>query len=392
LKLALASLPPDPDCLFWAVKLDPGIYYFGAESLSMVPHVDIEGSGADTYLGNDGSAPVVVGANAELRNLVILQDFTGYQSFPPEVVGVEASNSDLRLADVAIRLRNAGSGTDFIGIRANHAYLHYLNDFRSLTIQLEGGRYSTGIQGTTMSPRTHLHGVRIEVEGASSAGRGIDLSEYAEPRISDTSITIEGNWSGAETCGVRLRTWSRPHLSNVLIRSYHGTERTVGLHSESSSEPTIRDCDIMAGGWGGGERALSEHTAAIVIQNAVIVGRSSHFTAGGGAFVDGIYADQIPNGGKIDLADCTVSAHEASIAEFGINTQGGEGTSCSASIDRSTISSQGATVYANDCWVGIGNSRLAGGNVVTGGTGSAVIKCLGCYDENFDSAGYTTCP
>jgi hypothetical protein len=40
--------------------------------------------------------------------------------------------------------------------------------------------------------------------------------------------------------------------------------------------------------------------------------------------------------------------------------------------------------------VRVGASQLAGGAIVTGGVGKEI--CVGVYDENYASAGYTTCP
>jgi len=38
----------------------------------------------------------------------------------------------------------------------------------------------------------------------------------------------------------------------------------------------------------------------------------------------------------------------------------------------------------------VGASQLGGGAVISPGGGT--VKCIGVYDENYNSAGYTTCP
>ena len=58
-------------------------------------------------------------------------------------------------------------------------------------------------------------------------------------------------------------------------------------------------------------------------------------------------------------------------------------------INNSQITGSTATIRIDaEFTVRVGASQLAGGNISGGGT----VTCVGVYDENYTSAGYTTCP
>lgn len=83
----------------WLVKLEPGIYEVGAQTLTLKPYVDIEGSGRSltTIGGNDGV--IVVGAShCEIRSLKIHSGTTAVSH--PAIVA--STTNDFRVKDVFV--------------------------------------------------------------------------------------------------------------------------------------------------------------------------------------------------------------------------------------------------------------------------------------------------
>jgi hypothetical protein len=235
----------------WLVKLEPGVYDLGGQSLPLEPYVDLEGSGVDvTYLQSTRNGAIVIGADrSELRSLTVRN-----QGGVTTAVGVALGSMHARITDVAIDVT---------------------------------GTSATGVQNA--GDDTVLRRLDIIAHGLAG-GSSTGISIAGDARVSDVEIFASG---GAVSSGV-VATSGISRLDRLNI-SATGTS-SHGVAVETGARATLDTVDAFTG-------SSSFGSAGLYVLDATAVVSNSAFRSGTSAFDDDAHGVQ-----------CEVSAgHEASI-------------------------------------------------------------------------------
>jgi pectin methylesterase-like acyl-CoA thioesterase len=208
IQAALASITDNSAANRYVVRVSPGTY---AETITMKPYVDIEGSGEKTTrITFTGSASTntgtVVGANnAELRSLSV--ENTGGSAYAiaiytngasPGLLNVTATGAGASTANFGVYNTNSspamtnvragasGTGTSLnIGVENNGGSAPVMVN---VTASASGGSDSRGVNNTGSSPR--MTGMTISASGATN-NYGVDNSN-STTRIYNSTITAGG--------------------------------------------------------------------------------------------------------------------------------------------------------------------------------------------------------
>lgn len=191
------------------LKILPGVYDIGQNSLQMQEHVDIEGSGANitTVMGNIGtnSSGVVNGAdNAVLRDLKVVN--TGGGTYA-----------------IAIYNNNASPGIRYVTAKAS-----------------DGGSYSRGIYNVSSSPT--ITNVKAIASGGFSSEAIVNNSS-SSPVMNRVTATALGG--GTNSRGI-YNTLSSPILLNVTAKA-SGATNNYGIYSISSGSTVRIENSIIEG-------------------------------------------------------------------------------------------------------------------------------------------------
>ena len=409
----LASWCPAPSaaapCL---VKILPGTYAIGAATLTMEPHVEIEGSGRGiTVIGSSAGTAVAAADHSALRSLTII-DETSLAS----VTGIDISNADFRLEDVRVEVRNTDASSSNWGIRATDAML----TADSFEIVSYGGFLAYGIETENACSGVIRHATVTAGSPVSGRAEGIALDGTSAPVVVDctVSVVIETTDTAhgigvygpdARLEGVRVDVVSAHHAEGV---GNHGTG-TLEMNGGSiwvdangtgsalgalDGVTIVRNADLYAKsatGWAFG--IFAANAAEVVVERATV-------TAEGGTLGYGLYASL---SAVARLTDVIVRVFGGSTYNYGIHSDSSapftvDGCSLTASdgaswgvlnsgaggaggtIDHSTVTG-GTTAIRNDntsADLFVGDSKLVGG--VT-----SDLTCFGNYDATYTAV---TCP
>jgi hypothetical protein len=329
----------------WLFKIEPGIYDLGSSSLSMKPYVDIEGSGElTTTIRGNGNAGTVVGAGPSEMRLLTVQN-TGSSS---DAYALKASSNctNMYFDRVTFRASNGSSTTRAVSVGGSCTGAV----FRHVTATATGGGSTLGISFESAGATPYLEDVQVIASGATGWNQGLYVPSTGT--ILDCSVRVDGG-----------------NAEGVILAG--GTTYTNGLRVE-----------IQASSIGIGLRADTTGgagAASLVVENASVRvgGTATHRAAlrlGGGS---GLPAP------SVSMRRTTL---EGTIGVYGAyaTTPPGSGQ---ATIEASTIVGTTQTVQLDAGYtVRTANSQLSGGGV------SGTVTCIGVYDENYASAGYTVCP
>jgi hypothetical protein len=191
------------------LKILPGVYDIGQNSLQMNEHVDIEGSGANitTIKGNIGtnSSGVVNGAdNAVLRDLKVVNTGGGMYA-------------------IAIYNNNTSPGIRYVTAKAS-----------------DGSTYSRGIYNVSSSPT--ITNVKAIASGGVSSEAIVNNSS-SSPVMNRVTATVLG---GGTNCRSVYNTLSSPILLNVTATA-EGATNNYGIYSISSGSTIRIDRSIISG-------------------------------------------------------------------------------------------------------------------------------------------------
>lgn len=197
-----------------------------------------------------------------------------------------------------------------------------------------------------------------QVGSASDTGTVVGASN-AELRY----LTVE-NTGGSTYATAIYNNNSSPRFSHVTVSVSPGVE-TNGIKSSTAS-PIL--ADVMISVTGGG-RGLNNGYSSLRLTNVSI---------GASVGIDNYESSLSINSSAIGVSGTGI----------GIGNQSGSGA-FTVTINNSIISGSSNTILNDPGYATfIGVSQLSGGAVGGGGT----VTCVGVYDENYASAGYTTCP
>jgi hypothetical protein len=262
-----------------------------------------------------------------------------------ELVGTQFKGKGTSYQNVVIV---AKSGGDFTTITAALASIldaaadnHYL-------IYVAPGVYTEQV---TMKPYVDIEGAgelttKITFTGNASYDTGTLVgADNAELRF----LTVE-NTGGADYAVAIYNSSASPRLTHVTASASGGTYN-YGVYNSSSS-PAMTNVTASASG-GTNSIGVDNVSSSPTINNSVI-------SASGGSSNYGIYNYASGGGPYIVL------------------------------VNNSQVTGNTNTIYNDtEFTTRVGASQLDGGAVFVGG---GTVTCIGVYDENYTSPGYTTCP
>ena len=321
------------------LKIMPGEYDIGSNSLQMREFVDIEGSGENTTVikGNNDSSTtsgVVVGAsNAEIRLLTIKNIGGGYYS-----IAFLNNSASPKITNVTAIAFNSASTEE------NTAISNWNNSspiLQNVTAIATGtGKTNLSIRNDQSSPIL-INVTSYALDAIDNAGV---LNGYSSPTMRNVAITAAG--TGHENYGIDNVLSNNVEVTNTTINVSGNAENNAGIINNNSSS-SIEGVRIVSIGGGNNYGISNFASSSLMVFNVTS-------SVSGGTNNYGIY---------------------------------NLGTNCTVRIDNSAISSSAITVNNSGGTVYIANTKLDGAPVVNTGT----LKCAGVYDGNYVFSP-NTCP
>jgi hypothetical protein len=162
-------------------------------------------------------------------------------------------------------------------------------------------------------------------------------------------------------------------MTNVTASASGGSDN-CGVYNNSSS-PTMTNVTATASG-GSDNRGVLNDSSSPTMTNVTA-------TASGGSYNWGVYNYS----SSPTIQNSTIRA-TGGTSNTGINNWA-TGGSYTVKVSNCQVTGSTNTIYNDtEFTVRVGASQLDGGAVTGGGT----VTCIGVYDENYTSPGYTTCP
>lgn len=406
----LATWCPSPSaaapCL---MKILPGTFSLGSQSLTMQPYVIVEGSGREITTLTTSTATAVTAANhSALRSLTVVNE-----TALAYVVGVSIQNADFRLSDFSVEVVNTNSASDNYGISVSDSTL----TAESFDVSVYGGFFAIGIETKNACSGLLSHArVRAEspVTGLSRT-EGITFSGTSAPIMVESEVSVVGAdlAIGIGAYGpdllvqdVRIRVESADSGQGLG----HANAGTVETNGGSIWVSAANNAETL-GGYGGltiardasmyAKSASDKAYGVYVTNSAEMVLERVTVTAEGGthgwgicsgingvavlteviarAFGGSTYNYGIESWSSVPFTveRCTLMASGGG-ASWGVLNAGGPGAGAGGTIDHSTITG-GNKAIRNDnssADLFVGNCRLDGG--VTSN-----LTCIGNYDDTY---------
>jgi hypothetical protein len=249
------------------LKIMPGFYDVGADTVQMKEYVDIEGSGENvTILSGtlDAQLPGVVNgaSNAEIRFLRVENRGGGGHS---NSTALSPGNASPKITNVTVTASggstNYGVLSEFssptmtnVTVTASGGSTNYgvYNTYASptmtnLTITVsEGGGYNYGVYNTHSSPT--MTNITVNVSGGYS-NYGVynnlySFSPATPPTMTNVIVTISG---GSYNFGVD--NYNSPSImTNVTVTASGASSYNYGIYNEASSAPKMMKVTANASG------------------------------------------------------------------------------------------------------------------------------------------------
>jgi hypothetical protein len=231
----------------YLLKLEPGVYDLGSQSLTLLEYVDVEGSGDGITVissrvggGTPSTGTLVAASNTEVRSLKVTNTGTGYAQV---AVFVPAGVSNSRFN----RITSVASGSATVYGMANSGTVNILNStltassgqsyvigfynkngtaiLQNSTISsLTGGGTSINYGVWSSASSTTLLGSTISV--SSNNGTGLLNETSGTVSVQNSTITV----SGGGSIGIRISSASTTTIiqNSVISVSYMGLDNNVG--------------------------------------------------------------------------------------------------------------------------------------------------------------------
>ena len=411
---ALAAITGASATNRYLVWVAPGTY---TETVTMKQYVDIQGAGElvtkITYGGSAGfSTGTVIGAdNAELRFLTV--ENTGGNTYAIAIYNGSASPRLTHVACIA-----SGGATTTYGVRnftgspvmthvavsvttsGTLAYGVYNGtssapELTEVTVDVSGAGTHYGIR-TEISSNTTLRDVTVRVSGGSdnravrndspvamlnvvasaSGGSSSNYGVYNTDVVTMTNVTASA--AGGNFAGGIYSTGAEVIMQFVNASGLDASVISYGIYSNFTSTVTMTQVIATARGANVSHGITSEHDSTAIMMQVTANATGS-----------GVKYAITNSSSSANLNNSTISATGAG-SNYGIyNTATAD--AYTVTVNNSQITGSTNTIRNDtEFTVRVGASQLAGGAIVTGGVGKEI--CVGVYDENYASAGYTTCP
>jgi len=188
------------------LKIMPGVYDIGSNSVVMQEHIDIEGSGENVtqIIGNSDTTGVVQGAsNAEVRFLSVVNEGGGtdataisYDYYSPKILHVTA-------------IASGGSGIN-CGIYINHHGGSAIT-IQNVSASASGGNSSYGIWYIDCTPM--LTNVTAKASGSSSQSYGV-----FDQNDTGGASTIEYSFISGDTGSIKSQGFGSANIACTRLK------------------------------------------------------------------------------------------------------------------------------------------------------------------------------
>lgn len=379
---ALAGITDASSSNSYLIKIEPGNYDIGYDSINMKQYVDIEGSGENTttIIGANGDISsyqgVINGANnAEIRWL--------------KVTGTQSTGSVILMFNYQASPKITNVAFDGQGSLSNYGIVNYYGSapiITNVTVNVSGTSESYGIFSYNGCAPT-MKNINVSALNSTSNNYGI-RNANSDGIIKDATITVTGT-SNSSTYGIANSSVA-PSLTNAIIKVTGGYNAT-GIQNASAS-PNIANTDILVSN-------ASSNNYGITNNNSIATINNVNITVSGGAASVGIYnvssSPVIKNSSISVNADFAVGIDNSnssptlnnviSSAKNGSVNYGMRNVSWSSQkiiqIENSIFIGSSNSLYSDSfTTVRIGSSKLSGGVVNTEG----IYKCVNVHDDNYD--------
>ncbi|MGB3906287.1 MAG: hypothetical protein WBB22_15360, partial [Anaerolineae bacterium] len=337
---ALKGIPGPSASSPYLVKIEPGRYDLGSQTLVMREWVDIEGSGESiTAIMADGSdspaTGTVVGSdNAELRFLTVAN--SGGNSYAIAIYNGDASPTLRQVTATA-----AGGTLGNYGVR-NATTTSSSPTMIDVTATASGGGTAAGVDNAGSSPT--MKDVTATGSGATGSNYGI-YNDADSMQMTDVTAIASG---GTDAIAVR-NCYCSTTMTNVTASASGGSSSNLAVWNQHSSA-TLTNVTASAQGTGSKGLLNSATTSGTVLVTV------DHSRISGDIY--GLYND------PASATNPYTVTVDTSLVNGGTST-------ISNGLNVTTL---------------VGASQLAGGTV----TGSG-FTCAGVYDENYTFSS-STCP
>jgi hypothetical protein len=215
------------------LKLMPGAYDLGSNSLNTKDFIDIEGSGENTTVITSSSQYGTVAGqswlNSEIRFLTLINTNTPTNGGP----GIGISQPPPKLTNVTVVIPGGGSGIGY-GI-SNQYTANFVSVMTNVTVNVTGasGRSAFGIAnfyGATMI----MNNVTITVSSPGSAGWDVNGIANADASITMNNVSVTVSGSATKSIAFGNTMGSSAVITNSAFAA-SGTVTNEGVGNRASS-------------------------------------------------------------------------------------------------------------------------------------------------------------
>ncbi len=237
---AIATVtPPSSSADPIVIVLGPGTFDLGTQTLTMIDHVSITGSGTSTSIVRGSGSQLVVGATAELSRLTLVHDISTGGTYTLLTLGAD----QIRLTQADLQTTSSGGGTRTGVQMTTAAGFLVLRDSR---ISIQGGVTDTGI--VTNNTTINAYSSMIDVGGTGTttgvrlqgSGGLVALNARVQAISGTSKIAIGYGGTGAPP--------ARFGLSQIAGQLEAGPAYTCGASLSSAAIPYAEldeDCAII---------------------------------------------------------------------------------------------------------------------------------------------------
>ena len=231
----------------YVLRLGPGVYDLGGNSLSMQEYVDIEGSGENTTVitgtVSNGASPASVGVvngadHAELRFLTVSN--TGQTGYTAAILN---NGKSPRITHVTAAV--SGAASENYGVFNTSSASPMMTD---VTVSASGAGTSIGVLNDNSSPK--MRNVSISVTGTGLANLGVENASSSAPEM--TNVSVSTTAPGGTNNFAIFNDGSTPGMNDVIVNVSGGSGLNYGVNNNSSS-PTMTNVNISVSGDAGSD-------------------------------------------------------------------------------------------------------------------------------------------
>ncbi len=327
------------------MKIMPGAYDIGSNTLEMQQYVDVEGSG---------------------ENITSVLSSISSASLPPANGVINgASNAELRFISVS---NFTGTGAYIVGILSNNTLNFMMTNVKVSVGSLSAGTYAYGVYNYRSNMSTMMN---VSANATASNCYGI----YNDHTTSSTMTNVSAiAFGGAYGYGVYDDHSNTSSMTNVSANA-SVSGNSYGIYNDHSISSTMSNVTTYAAGATNSYGVYNSSSSPTMTN---VTSTTSDAAANGFPYSDAANGYGVYNSSSSPTMTNVTATATAAINTYGMYNDASSG-SYAINVDRSTF--QGSTnSISNSSYytLRIGASKLVGTV-----NGSGTFTCAGAYDGNY---------